>query len=549
MASRSRASTYRQDRRAPLGRRVVAALRLGVALSGLLALISMPLPLGIDPHSHTAAHAGSPLAAGVAPVSGGAAQPAPPPAPPPTPVSVAIDTLQPRTPVPYGFLGLSFEMSALGELAGDGARGDLVNLLRSLGPGVLRLGGVSADTQAAWTDAATPLPSWASVAVTDRELRELATLAARSGWRVLFTLGLAHFEPIPAAREAAAAKAALGKWLAAFEIGNEPDAYVENGLRTEPWTFAQYYPEALAYRQAIAHHAPGVALAGPDVSGSHAFPRWGPPESADLTPGLLTGHHYPLGCHKLPAPSIEGLLSPETRYKEQLSLGRYMTVAVSRRTPFRMTEANTVSCGGTAGISNTFASALWAVDYTARAMTTGLAGLNFQGAPANCSGYSPLCASTPARLSRGELHAQPEWYALLMTRSLVGDRPLHTVIESSGSSNVDVQSLLAPTGALEVVLVDDDPPGSASDSVSLRPNRRFGAASLLSLTAPSPQSTDGVRLGGREVQPDGSWREPAKLPSVPDRNGAVIVTLAPSSAVLVRVAPAPPTRRAAHRRH
>ena len=41
----------------------------------------------------------------------------------------------------------------------------------------------------------------------------LGTLAARSGWHVLLTIGLGHYEPEAAAREAAAAKAALGPWL------------------------------------------------------------------------------------------------------------------------------------------------------------------------------------------------------------------------------------------------------------------------------------------------------------------------------------------------
>jgi hypothetical protein len=547
MASTSRASTYRQKRGMPRSGRVAAAVRLGAALSGVLALTAMPLPLGVGLGSKPAPLSGSLLAAGAAPASSGAPQPVPQPAPAPVPVTVAIDTRHPRAPVPSTFLGLSFEMAALGQLAGDGARGDLVNLLRSLGPGVLRLGGVSADTQAAWTDAATPLPAWATVPITAHAFRALARLAARSGWRVLITLGLAHFEPVAAAREAAAAKAALGKWLAGFELGNEPDAYARHGMRPEPWTFTQYLPQALAYRRAIAKAAPRVPLAGPDVSGSHAFPRWGRPEGAELRPALLTGHHYPLGCHRTPAASVEGLLSPETRSKEQLSLGRYVTIAAAHRIPFRLTETNSVSCGGTAGISDTFASALWAVDYTARAMTSGLAGLNFQGAPTNCDGYSPLCASTSSRLAGGALHAQPEWYALLLARSLIGDRPLHTVIERSGGSDVDVRSLLAPGGGLRAVIVDDDPPGSAPDTVSLRLDRRFAAATLLALTAPSPQSTAGVRLGGHEVQANGTWREPAALPSVPDRNGVVRVTLTPSSAALVSAAPAPAGHRRAHR--
>ena len=41
-----------------------------------------------------------------------------------------------------------------------------------------------------------------------------------------------------------------------------------------------------------------------------------------------------------------------------------------------MDETNDVSCEGEPGVSNAFASALWALDYTARAMTTGVAGVN-----------------------------------------------------------------------------------------------------------------------------------------------------------------------------
>ena len=57
---------------------------------------------------------------------------------------------------PGGFLGLSFEVGSLGQLAGYADSGDLVTLLRSLGPGVMRFGGVTADKNVAWVDARSP---------------------------------------------------------------------------------------------------------------------------------------------------------------------------------------------------------------------------------------------------------------------------------------------------------------------------------------------------------------------------------------------------------
>ncbi len=178
------------------------------------------------------------------------------------------------------------------------------------------------------------------------------------------------------------------------------------------------------------------------------------------TPALLTGHHYPLGCEKIPAPTITQLLSPKIRRAEGVSLDRYMSVARASETPFRLDETNTVSCGGVAGISNTFASALWAVSYLTQTMGTGAAGINLQGNPANCGGYTPVCAPTPEALATGALGAQPEWYALLLAKALIGDRPLPVRTSSPGHPNVEVTSFLARSGRLHFVVVDDDPPGA-----------------------------------------------------------------------------------------
>jgi hypothetical protein len=471
-----------------------------------------------------------------APVS--ASSPTPlPPVPAAVPVAVRIDARHPGRPVPPRFLGLSFEASSLPQIARYGASGDFVGLLRSLGPGLLRFGGVSADTRIAWTDAATPRPSWAGSALTASDLRGLAQLASRSGWRVLLTVGLAHYEPRAAAREVQAAKLALGPLLAGVEIGNEPDAYARHGFRSLPWTPARYSEEVRGYRRAIRRLVRGIQLAAPGVSGSHSFVNWGSVVARSQRPALLTGHHYPLGCHQLPAPSIAGLLSPQTRRLAAISLVRYMSVSRRTRIPFRMDEANTVSCGGSAGISDTFASALWATDYVSQAMTAGVAGLNLQGNPANCRGYSPVCAVTSARLAQGTLSARPVWYALLLTKALIGDRPLQTSVSSPQQPNIAVRSLLAPDGTLHFVIVEEDPPGSPAVTVSLHLGSRYGAGTVLGLSAPSPEATAGVTLGGQLVAGDGSWHESSGAGSVPAREGSIAVTLQPSSAALVTVRP------------
>lgn len=471
--------------------------------------------------------------------AGRRAQPAPPRAAPAArPLAVYVHERDPGAPVPERFLGLSFELASLPQVASYAEGGNLVALLRSLGPGVIRFGGASADTRVAWTDAATPRPAWASSVVTESDLQNLRRLAQASGWRVMLTIGLAHFDPVAAAREAAAAKAALGPWLAAIELGNEPDAYALHGLRRRPWTFARYASQLAAYRSAIARTAPGIPLAGPDVSGSGAFARWGSREARSERPAVLTGHHYPLGCHDAVAPTIAALLSAGTRSLERRSLAHYVAVARASSLGVRLDETGSVSCGGRAGVSNTFAAALWAVGYLANAMETGAAGVNFEGNPSNCRGYSPLCA-TGAALGHGMLTPQPEWYALLICRALVGDLPLASSVAAAGPADVDVATFLAPDGALHAVLVDDERPGAAPVAVSLHVGRGLGAASLLSLTAPSLAAGSGLELGGRPVAPDGSYAEPAALPRVAPHAGVLTVTLPPASAVLLTAPRAP----------
>jgi hypothetical protein len=369
-------------------------------------------------------------------------------------------------------------------------------------------------------------------------MRSLGHLARRSGWRVLLTVGLAHYEPEVAAREVAAAKAALGRNLTAVEVGNEPDSLGRHGFRPLPWLAQGYEEEVSIYREAIAKLAPGVPVAGPDVSGSGAFPEWGYAEALSQIPAMLTGHHYPLGCASKPAPTIETLLSPPMRGREAQSLATYLSIARPRGIPLRIDETNSVSCGGVAGISNTFASALWATGYISQAMAAGTAGVNFHGHPASCKGYSPLCAPDPVELAAGRLHAQPDWYALLLTRSLVGYRPLPTTISAPGSPNLAAAGFSGPKHTLKLLLSYDNPPGAPALSLRVGVGAGLGAARVLRLTGPSPTATEGTKLGGREVASDGSFRAPLEEPRASVRGGILTVRMAPSSAALVTVVPA-----------
>jgi hypothetical protein len=463
-----------------------------------------------------------------------------PPAPRGRPVDVSVDLRHPGAPIPPDFLGLSFENAALARMAGYADNGEVVQLLRSLGDPSLRFGGVSADARVAFSQGG-PLPRWASGEISPAGLRGLASLADESGASVLLTVGLGHYDPAAAAREATAARALLGARLAGIAIGNEPDRFAIEGLRGPGWSFAEYARELSAYRAAIARAAPGVPIAGPDASSGEPVLPW-LRAAAALHPDLLTDHYYPLSSCDGSSPTVPELLAPATRATETTMLESLRTIERSARVPLRIDETNDISCKGEPGVSDSFASALWASDYLARALTLGVRGLDVHDLITWPRSYSPLVAAPNG------LHANPEWYALLLAARLRGARPVRATVH--GTANVSAWAFERPGGAVELVLVDFEPPGAAPLLVRLalesrrtrahaRASARVGSSAggtILRLTGPSPYATTHVLLGGSEVGATGTWSPHEPLPSVYRQAGTSELALTASSAALVTLA-------------
>jgi hypothetical protein len=448
-------------------------------------------------------------------------------------VEVSIDTSAPGAPVPSDFLGLSYEVKYLPQVASFAHRGNLVSLLRSLGPGVLRFGGVTADTQVAWLDPASiPLPSWASTALVPQDLYELGTLARETGWRVLLTVNLGHFDPAAAADEARVAADALGHSLEAIEIGNEPRAFVLDHLQSPPYLFSTYYAEVGAYIEAIHAAAPEVAIAGPDSASGTANVPWTRAEAVDVHPALLTSHFYGTSCSSMP--TVPFLVSRRVQTHEEHELRVLAGIGRRYHIPVRLDETNNISCGGTPGVSDTYGAALWAVGLLTRALHAPIVGVNFHGFLSVPTGYSPLAALTPADLAEGAISARPEWYALLLAHEVEGDSPLPVQIRAQGQ-NLAIWAGRSSRGDVHVIIDNEQPPGSRPLLFNLPRAPETRAASILRLTAPSLSATSGVTLGGNAVAADGSWRPVSDLPHAKLSSSSVSVVVDPQSAALVTI--------------
>ena len=429
--------------------------------------------------------------------------------------------------VPEDFLGLSFEATALTSFSSLSQGGTLTRLLRSLGRGTLHFGGGTANRYVGWKQPGTPAPGWASHVLSPQNFRALASLVDQVGWKVLLTVNFAHYDPLAAAQETASAHEELGSALYAMAIGNEPDRFSRFGLRGPKWGFPGYAHQLAAYRAAIAASAPSARIAAPEAStGEPPLPWvW---ESIGLHPAILTDHYYPLTrCgHK---PTVTQLLSPAVRLKESVMLKALEDIQSTARRPLLLDEANNVSCKGQPGVSNTFASALWAADFIARAMKTGLRGVELHNLLNRPRSYSPLVGEGRS------LHPNPEWYALLLTRSLQGARVLPTAVHSR--SEITAQAFRRPNGTVKLLLVNFDRAGRAPARVTVKTPGRATEGTVMRLTAPSVSARSHVKLGGKQVAASGAWHPKLPLLTAHASGDSLAVSMPPSSAALVTIPP------------
>lgn len=466
---------------------------------------------------------------------------------PPGAQAVTIGERPESRAVPSGFVGVSLEQNGISRYVwGDPAL--LGRLIQNLAPGqapVLRIGGDSTDW-AWWPTAGLARPPGIHIPLSPHwlaEIREVAD-AARAG--VIMGVNLEADSRALAASEAIAFKRGLGKRLDALELGNEPDLY-----QTFPW-----YTTAAGRRVPgrssgygfgaftrdfvrIAAALPEAPLAGPAI-GTPPWTRYlGNLLAAEPRISLLTLHRYPLQrCYTGPSspryPTIQNLLAPRSSRGLADALIPAVTAGHRRGVPVRLDEINSVACGGSRGVSNTFASALWALEVSLELARVGLDGVNFHTFPGAAYQLFSFRGAGTARTA----HLYPEYYGLMMFAQAAppGSRLLRAPGPSPG--RVGVWATRDSGGTIRVVLVNDS--ATHARTVALRVPEASGPGALELMTAPSLKATDGVTLAGRSF---GAGTHTGVLSGAPRtarvdlRGGRFVVPLGPASAALLTLPP------------
>jgi hypothetical protein len=457
--------------------------------------------------------------------------------------------------IPPGFLGLSVEYDELQSYEQAGPLFTRVLALirpRDGGPLTLRIGGKSAD-HTLWVPTATqssysiPIPHQQPLRLfqaNQKWLTGLASFIRGEDLRVILDLNLAvHSTAMAVGLAQAAVRTLPAGSVAGFEIGNEPDMYhyqprlqterVASTSRATPATWwdnysaADYRRDYTAYARALLAGVPGVALGAPDIVDPK--PDWiaAMTRLGSLGPRFLAIHGYGSSACWPPGspnyPSTPALLAESASAGLAGALTRAVAAAHAQRIAIRITEMNSVSCGGNPGVADAFATALWAPDALFALIEAGVDGVSWH--------IRPGTVNAPFRLIPGGIVPLPELYGLAVFAQMTHGPA--SVLDTSlvAASGLRLKAWAVRKGNTVNVLLINKGPRAAT--VALPPWGGATDAVVRRLTAPGVTTSAGVRFAGMSIGADGRWHGRPVQSAVPATAGHYDVPVPGYSAALV----------------
>lgn len=447
--------------------------------------------------------------------------------------------------IPRSFFGLSTEY---GQLLGYEKAGPVFDRVISLvkpqdgGRMLLRIGGKSAD-HTYWLT--TPRkPPHVMIPLDHKWMTQLVGLVQRNNLRVMLDLNLAVHSPTMEATFARAAEKALPRSrLAGLEIGNEPDLYwrqpwlaqgripttTPSITRRWPINYApsDYRRDYSSYARVLRARLPHVALGGPEIISSKtpwldAIERLG-----RLDPQFLTIHRYASSnCWPKTSkwyPSIPQMLNESASAGLANTVRDAVAFAHARHQDLRLTEVNSISCGGNPGVANTFAIALWAPDALFEMIRAGVDSVSWHIRPGQLN--------APFQLTRRGIAPLPELYGLAVFAQMTrpGAELMNSALSQSSGLHVKGWAVRVP-GGMRVLLINK---GSRAADFTLRLGTPASTAYVRHLEAPSVTARGGVTFGGQLIGSDARWTGHLQTSTIAGSGGVFRVDLPAYSASLI----------------
>ena len=439
-------------------------------------------------------------------------------------VKIQVDPKTVVSQIAPDFIGFGYETSATAQSNYFSAKNStLIQLYRNLSPhGLIRIGGIISDHTKYVPDGTPAAHTSSGVTIINKaDLENLGDFARATGWMVMWGLNLGTGSKAGAVEEALAVNAALGSSLQSFQIGNEVEA-LRHG-------YEAYHADYLGYKAGIRAVLPNAPFSGPDSVGNWLYiTNFAATESRDMK--LLTTHYYRGSAGNTNA-TLERLLQRDANWDRRL--GKLWQVGRDHGVAYRINEVNSFSGGGKRGVSDTFGSALWCLDYMFILASYGCDGVNMEtdiNQLGFISHYSPIVHD-----AAGHCSVRAEYYGMLAF-AMAGNGDLLKLTLDKGDINLSAYATKDKRGYLWITVVNKDLSQDA-DLEAVLPEG-YATAATFRLEAPSVNSKDQVTCAGAEVSADGKWT--AGLPKqVTVSEGAARLQVPHASAVLLRLSSSP----------
>ncbi len=475
---------------------------------------------------------------------------------------VSVDPTRDTQVIPTSFQGFSMEYGSVLSFTGAEPYGPNLGfdgLVRNLGafgngPLSLRIGGGSTDS-AWWNPNAQKKPEGLQINLSPYFTDSLSRFVNATGVTMILGLNLAypdHQVPITWATEAL--KRLPARSIASFELGNEPNIYYKRPAGKNPdgtirytrdrdWGVPGYVREANQLADELRAAGVSTPLMGPS-----ALPEWisfGP----NLIEGLkakvpaLSYHSYALTrCGLTPSsptyPTVKRLLSDQVLLSTARNWANLAAKAGAAGLPLRLTEGNTVSCGGVEGVSDVFAAALWGADWPFLMAAAGVQGVNYH---ISSPTYAAAFPGSDPEGKRIGAYVGPLYFGMLFFAEATANRarliPNATFSAKpvGGGRLIRPWATVDPNGVVRVALINRS--ANHGGRVRLTVKGAHGRASLVRLYAPKLTSKKDITLGGQSfAQPsfDGKLQGTRRVGHRPvGRGGRLTVKMRPHEALLL----------------
>ncbi|KAF7307934.1 Glyco-hydro-79C domain-containing protein [Mycena kentingensis (nom. inval.)] len=251
-----------------------------------------------------------------------------------------------------------------------------------------------------------------------------------------------------------AAEAILGDRVIGYQASNEPDLYIAHGHRASTYGPFDYFGEFSDFLTQLATSGLDPTgrvarlLVGPSVADASWTPEMvfdtGYVDAYNANLAFLSVEKYPTDNCAAAFNTGAPIIDPQTVFPDFLNhtahtslLAPYLNSTAFAQTQGKkmlMFETNTASCGGFNGISDSFAAALWGLDYALQMAYSNFSGAFFHAGGQNVF-YNPFTSPPTNESSFHQWTIGPIYYSALVMAEAIGPSNQTQVLDLHANNN------------------------------------------------------------------------------------------------------------------